>query len=48
MKNVSIKHRDLLHQIQNNKEYENYYFKIKVKKGLLDTYVMEDWDIIHK
>ena len=47
-RNRYIKHRDLLHQIQNNKEYTNYYFKIKVKKGLLDTYVMEDWDIIHK
>ena len=39
---------EIMSEIYINRRFGNYLFVAKIKKGLLDTYVINDWDIIRK
>lgn len=41
-------HRQIMSDIYINKSYQDYLFIAKVRKGLLDTYLIESWDFVHK
>ncbi len=41
-------HRKIMSDIYINKSYQDYLFVAKARKGLLDTYLIESWDIVHK
>jgi len=41
-------HRAIMSKIYIEKNQDEYWFVAKVRKGLLDSYVIEDWDIVHK
>jgi hypothetical protein len=41
-------HRKIMSDIYINKNHRNYLFVAKVKKGFLNTYIIESWDIVRK
>lgn len=41
-------HRKIMSDIYINKNHKDYLFVAEVRKGLLDTYLIENWDIVHK
>lgn len=41
-------HRAIMSKIYIEKNQDEYWFVAKVRKGLLNSYVIEDWDIVHK
>lgn len=41
-------HRQIMSDIYINKNHRDYLFVAEVRKGLLDTYLIESWDIVHK
>ena len=41
-------HKQLMSYIYINKNHRDYLFVAQVRKGLLDTYIIESWDIVRK
>ena len=44
--NVLYGYIPIMEEINENKKFENYNLILRVKKGLFNTYLMEDWNII--
>lgn len=40
--------KPIMETIKENNKFKEYYFVAKVKKGFLDTYILENWDIVQK
>jgi len=40
--------KPIMEDIKDNGKFENYYFVAQVKKGICNTYILENWDIVHK
>ncbi|QGK73060.1 hypothetical protein [Flavobacterium sp. SLB02] len=46
--NVINGFKPIMENIKDNGKFKNYYFAAEVKKGICNTYILENWDIIQK